>query len=98
MVFPSPSLSATSIDSRLHLPVRRLRGFAPARPSPCCATPAASPWPIRGRIQGSFKTISATGISSTPCATPPPIRPGLRSYGGREEKTKAQKEERQIAV
>jgi len=55
MVFPSPSLSATSIDSSLHLPVRRLRGFAPARPSPHAA-PRLRLRP--GRSGGGYKAHS----------------------------------------
>jgi type 1 fimbriae regulatory protein FimB len=48
----------------------------------CCAMPAASPLPIRARMRGSFRIISATRTFSTRSGTPPPIRPGLKSSGG----------------
>jgi hypothetical protein len=44
----------------------------------CCATLAASPWPTRARIRGSFRTILDTGTFSTPSST----RPGLKGSGG----------------
>ncbi len=61
---------------------------APPLPCPfspihtCCATLAASPWPTRARIRGSFRIISDTGTFSTPSSTPPPTRHGLKSSGG----------------
>jgi len=48
----------------------------------CCATLAASPWPTRARIQGSFKTILDTGTFSTLSSTPRRTRHGSKNCGG----------------
>ena len=47
----------------------------------CCATLAASPWPTRARIRGSFRIISDTGTFSTPSSTRRPTRRGSKSCG-----------------
>src|SRR5438132_8909067 len=60
---------------------------APPLPCPCssiptcCATLAASPWPIKARILGSFRIISDTGTFSTPSSTRPPTQHGSKSCG-----------------
>src|SRR6266478_1485357 len=41
----------------------------------CCATLAASPWPIKAQILGSFRITSDTATISTPSSTRPPQRP-----------------------
>ena len=48
----------------------------------CCDTAAALHWQTRGTIQGRYKPISATRISSTRYATPSSHRPGSRISGG----------------
>ena len=50
----------------------------------CCATLAASPWPTRALIRGSFRIISYIGIFSTPPSTRRPTRHGLKSCGAPE--------------
>ena len=56
-------------------------GLASRPTRTCCGMPAASRWPTRGTIRGRCRPISATGISSTRCATPSCRRIGSRTSG-----------------
>src|SRR6266478_954369 len=67
---------------------------APPLPCPCssiptcCATLAASLWPIKARILGSFRITSDIGTSSTPSSTRPPTQHDSKSCGGESYDTK----------
>jgi hypothetical protein len=60
---------------------------APVCPSPssrtCCATPAATPWPMRDTTRGRCRLGSGTKTSSTRCATPSWRRIDSRISGDR---------------
>ena len=47
----------------------------------CCATAAATRWPMRGMIRGRSRIGSAIGQFSIPCAIPNWHRRGLRTFG-----------------
>jgi hypothetical protein len=91
---PTLDRATGALSTLLALDVLRLcsltcscENTSPPLPCPCSSIPtcyatlAASPWPIKARILGSFRITSDIGTFSTPSSTRPPTQHGSKSCG-----------------